>query len=371
MATKVKGEAIKEGSIPLSALSSEIINKLSNDKYKKLDWFYDDTCGCDIAKSQTNKIIINEKEYDLTDEPVIILLNDKKYGFLYDEYFAGGYCVIAYGSDDSDIDILTNNVFILNEASSAVTPDWNAKKGEAGYIENRPFGLVTQLEQSIRIEDDINYEDGTGIIKFKHYADFKILQQSTLGSSTTIYNDCSESNYIILFNSDYLMPEEYLSFKRKYEDGGEFIHEYEIGFTYESDDSLRNEISKALKTLTYVYDDGTEGFTKIPQSMVNMPYIDPVVWKYMLNPHVIKSGDNVPKELIGEFDEESGDRYYLKYPYLNMYLFEHDDTIFRPNEISDAGFMFEGIYAHNAHIEDIRQLWASVIIDEDKKWFLD
>ena len=30
MATKVKGEAIKEGSIPLSALSNEVKNKIEN-----------------------------------------------------------------------------------------------------------------------------------------------------------------------------------------------------------------------------------------------------------------------------------------------------------------------------------------------------
>lgn len=137
MATKVKGDAIKEGSIPLSALSSEIKNKLGNDKYKKLDWYYNDDAGAYAAKSQTNKIIINEKEYDLTDDTVGIAINDKEYGFSYYDY--GGYHVIAYGSEEEDVDILTNNVFILNESSSVTTSNWNAKEGEAGYIENKPF----------------------------------------------------------------------------------------------------------------------------------------------------------------------------------------------------------------------------------------
>jgi hypothetical protein len=188
-----------------------------------------------------------------------------------------------------------------NNNHSNVTSDWNAKKGEAGYIKNKPFGIVTQMDQSIEIEDNINYENGTGVIKFKRDDyEFKILQQSNLGSVTTIYNDCSESNYIILWNSDYLMPEEYLSFKRKYKKDDYYVHEYEIGNTYESDDRLREEVSKALKTLTYVYDDGSEGFTKIPQSMVNMPYVDPIVWKYICNPLIITTGLTMDKypELI-------------------------------------------------------------------------
>lgn len=172
--------------------------------------------------------------------------------------------------------------------SDPPTPDWNAQQGKEGYIKNKPFGIITQMTQSsIKIEDNINYEDGTGVIKFKYTDDFRILQQSNLGSATIIYNDCSESNYIILWNSDYMMPEEYLSFKRKYNENNYYVLEYEIGHTYESDDALRDQISKALKTLTYVYDDGSEGFTKIPQSMVNMPYIDPVVWKYLCNPFML------------------------------------------------------------------------------------
>lgn len=135
MATKVKGDAIKEGSIPLSALSSEVKDKIENvgggadwnakegeagyiknkpfgEGYEKLEWQYSDEYGCLIAQLQTNKIFINGVEYTLDYQDVTgIYVNGTEYGFLaYDTFIA------AFGSDDSVIDTLTNNVFALGES---------------------------------------------------------------------------------------------------------------------------------------------------------------------------------------------------------------------------------------------------------------
>ena len=302
MATLVKGDKIKDGSIPLSALSSEIKNKLGDDKYKKLDWYYSDNWGACVAESQTNKIIINEETYDLTDEPVSITVNGKEYGFMYSDAMEGPR-VIAFASHDSEIDILTNNVFILNEVPSTATPNWNAQEGEAGYIKNRTH--------SAKIINPIVASDN--LIEYNWITDYNKLHMiypSNIGGYKTLYLPHGEPMTI---------------------SGNEFfeVDKYSIDIEWDGDSSIRlvfveggaNNFAQyftqnltvgeyvqlsgvyipdtVLKTTPQTLSDSDKN-----QALANLG-IDPVVWKYMCNPHEIiydvESGDlnnaTIPQEL--------------------------------------------------------------------------
>ena len=95
MATKVKGEAIKDGSVGLNALSQEVQDKINaggganwnaqegepgyinnkpfGDTFIKLEWYYDYSHDGVMCDTVIDKVFIDGKEYDLTlgDRPVL------------------------------------------------------------------------------------------------------------------------------------------------------------------------------------------------------------------------------------------------------------------------------------------------------------
>lgn len=95
--------------------------------------------------------------------------------------------------------------------------------------------------------------------------------------------------------------------------------------------------------------------------------IDPVVWKYMCDPLVIKAGESVPEELIGKFNEEEGDRYNLKYPYKNMYVIEYrDNSLINPVNANNIGITIQGYIRGDGN--SITYVYDSAWIGDDKKW---
>ena len=327
MSIKVKGEAIKEGSIPFSALSDEIKNKLSNDKYKKLDWYYNSDAGGYAAESQTNKIIINEKEYILTDETAGIPVNNKEYGFTYNSY-NDIYYVIVYGADEEDVDILTNNVFILNETSSAAVPDWNAQKDEAGYIKNSLFKIrhgdlgeeVTKelLEQyKLNLDEFEYYEkvDDSGevfpclrkeveapgfvnqILHNVHNVGAGYVSKGSfiLQNSKQIYF----GDYgAITFTEDYTDDKVYMMINYEYDYTMNEVPNFDIYIIPDWDPFFMEPLSEELLPKTLVKTTAQYlSSTEKNQALANLG-IDPVVWKYMCNPIIICTGDPVPNDIL-------------------------------------------------------------------------
>ena len=215
METKIKGEAIKEGSIPLSALSNEIKNKIEN-------------AG------------------------------------------AGGGGA-----------------------------DWNAQNGEAGYIENRTHYL----------DGKFSYTLGKGVTKIPY-----VYVTAAYFNNTIIELPPFEDGLEISIVSG---PPIYL--KYIYEDNNPII-ELIDNYSYFKNNVIEfyqnvKQIDPAyipntvLKTTPQTLTD-----TDKNQALANLG-IDPVVWKYLCNPYILKNGETIPDELLSE-DNKS----YFKYTNRGMYL---------------------------------------------------
>lgn len=130
MATKVKGDKIKEGSINL----------------KSFDTF---TKGTVFNLKDPIVSITKESKYPYTENVIYALYNDKAYRINKGEKAVinqGPPVYISYINNEVYIEDPTN--FIPSTATITLfagttitipTPNWNAQEGEAGYIENKPF----------------------------------------------------------------------------------------------------------------------------------------------------------------------------------------------------------------------------------------
>ena len=292
--------------------------------------------------------------------------------------------------------------------------DWNAKAGEPGYIENRTHSCdiiggktLKDISAASYLYDDSNlksheteyiaqteltymklvYEQNLEIHIEHLYIGPKLIKcnqgERIYYNSDAIYQfdysyDEDTDNEIytstIWVNVDYQMDnmedDELLEYAKGTAKESILVYDMYLSVTngkYFKKKTLEDIYlpDTVIKTTPQTLSD-----TDKNQALTNLG-IDPVVWKYMCNPCIIKDGEKVPEELIGDWDEDEGDRYHIKYPYLNMYLFKYDNTIFRPCHINDIGLGFDDIYAYNSDIEDIRTLWGGVRIDEDKKWFFE
>jgi hypothetical protein len=213
MATKVKGEAIKEGSIPLSALSNEVKDKIEN---------------------------------------------------------AGG------------------------------SADWNAQKGEAGYIKNKPFNNKYSLvwtyeaEGIFADEDNQDYEarnlmnyglmEGSIILNISENSSWfpkgnvKLTRNEPISLS---YND-EYFGSITIFNSGILISADFVDVP------GEAISDIKIIDLINS----RDISDTVLKTTPQTLSNDAKN-----QALANLG-IDPIVWKYMMNPITIINGESVPQDII-------------------------------------------------------------------------
>lgn len=100
------------------------------------------------------------------------------------------------------------------------------------------------------------------------------------------------------------------------------------------------------------------------QALANLG-IDPVVWKYMCDPCIIKSGKKVPEELIGDFDEEQ-QYFYFKYPYKNMYVVDFRGHRINLTEADVISIKANGCIENATN--EINIVYVEVWIDKDKEW---
>ena len=174
MSTKVKGDKIKEGSIPLSALSNEIKDKIENAgggadwnaqpgeagyienkpfyieqiNIDKNDIVWDEMGeGCTVQLSQLGAITIYFE--DITDGifgPLILNEQNEYRGKIYasdsswDVYLNTDNFVLSLTDGHkvgSNIVSITQDVLKQIDSKYIPNSDWNAKEGEAGFIKNR------------------------------------------------------------------------------------------------------------------------------------------------------------------------------------------------------------------------------------------
>lgn len=371
MNTKVKGEVIKEGSIPLSALSNEIKDKLNNifimpDDFIEEQYDEPDEIGCigkvkqiyvtDILENKYTKIsmyeilgdIIIKDEYikitfeicdystetkqesytefyiRIHDCKVInnIYINNSPFvrdGFSSDPYNVGDirYRFVKSVTDE-EITIPEENKQLFKKSMGSFA-DWNAKEGEAGYIENKPFGklkvngeifdvsqnpLIRNIHYFIPYDlSIIEFEPSKKIdyirVYWEEYDAVFIDETIEIPNDTTSVQTIKHVSETPLgnFNLDFEKTTSeirvYLSAQDElFSVSAESILERIVveAITYLSDEYLPDTI---LKTTPQTLSD-----TGKNQALANLG-IDPVVWKYMMNPYHLPSSriGTIPNDL--------------------------------------------------------------------------
>ena len=278
MATKVKGESIKEGSIPFSALenfSYDLSNEADYAKFKNA--LENEKAGFIITQ---NDIINN----------VYIIFTQNVGGNFY--YLRAIDRTKAY---ETTIDISNNPTTIFrkkDEIDLIVPIDWNAQEGEAGYIKNRTHYIAsTSIETT-------NYTVIKNIPKeYNPNTDRYYL-------SKEIYIQYNEGDYVgvmkIPINTSLGRKTTQSTMGIVVRDNGE---EFIISSYYNGTDILfkvtRADVGTDFKVLIYTplnnnYLPDTVLKTT-PQSLSDTDKsqvlanlgIDPVVWKYICNPFVL------------------------------------------------------------------------------------
>ena len=245
MATKVKGDAIKEGSIPLSALSNEVKDKIKN---------------------------------------------------------AGGGA------------------------------DWNAQEGEAGYIENKPFGIKYCPWDSNDGEYSISgnklmvtYPWFTSIMFKEPKFDYGLCVFDKDGNdySETI----SDYDIAIFFDVTYVQSTHTLTIECSEGNIEDFIDC--IKPTYVNHIEI-DYIDSVIKTTPQ-----TLSNTDKNQALANLG-IDPVVLKYMLNNIIIQENDILGSEYKDILLVSNGEPVCIKFPYNNLIKVVTDKGTF--NAIPDTTY---------------------------------
>lgn len=170
MNTKVKGDKIKEGSIPLSALADDVKGEFDGKYGYK---------NCKGVLNIHNAIVyapINVYYIYSTDYNKSILLNPGSTVNLNSmggpsinitsEIYEGNNVKISI-DDTSSVGAYGNlYVYQYHKSPTFPTPDWNAQKGEAGYIENKPFtyyDTIYNFSDGIITDESIYDNDGNAV----------------------------------------------------------------------------------------------------------------------------------------------------------------------------------------------------------------
>lgn len=220
----------------------------------------------------------------------------------------------------------------FNSVTSA-TPDWNAQKGEAGYIDNKPFGFnITETYNYKRHEDewvdgriDIqmfsfspNYDEEKGCYIFPDIemtgrangaVDVYYLGTLSFNLPTyTGYYDDSER----WISAESQVDDNYEGLWLEGSDGGQsyyFLHlrlwvsqiDYDINVNV---GHITRMAEKYLPDTVIKTTPQTLSDTDKNQALANLG-IDPIVWKYMMNPCEISISEiqedninNVPEDII-------------------------------------------------------------------------
>ena len=302
MSTKVKGDKIKEGSIPLSAFSDEVKNEFKNG-YKLDNKIATLTKQNNVVKnlSGINKLYICKDEiiyetyytdkFYISSGPPVYLQFTKHSGGLVNIELVDEY---NYIKDNDKIEIY-KNVIQLNKLFVPNVADWNAQQGEPGYIKNRPFyaeGDIRQIdvngEYTIEV-GEFNIGDRVNVSWDLEYYDGEIHH----GSASFVIQE--EWNYYYNVDNLEIFGGTHVEMYAYY---GSEPHYGKVTVVVNDEIKTLEEKyipSTVLKTTPQTLSDDAKN-----QALANLG-IDPVVWKYICNPFVIPStipgGYKLPSEL--------------------------------------------------------------------------
>lgn len=411
MSTKVKGEAIKEGSIPLSALSSEVQEKIENSGSKVFVFTYDmvksenedGSLTIDPANAieMINSDFINmmdeynmEKTHTYDDfaafsltlklsplmsqvivmyvysEGVIVIMSaGEEHPFVYDSDSEENenkvrkrLSLLDLALGDSDrkdyteyIDEVKENVKKNLGITDAVTPDWNAQEGEPGYIENRTHYINTKegVEHTLSDLDyiDINEDGGKewyyhgGLnnfgIAFKDYDE--VLKYIDIASKEkVVYKDPDDSAIALTVKQVFEEDDATIVFRAEYSGFNNFkfllfenvdnpivtLDPQYIPYTIARKTDIPNDIIKTTPQ--------TLSNTAKNQVLTNLG-IDPVVWKYIMNPFVLQTGRIIPDELIASDGKSFKYSYAGMYNWAKGYAYDKDNFDYGNNDLEGFG----------------------------------
>lgn len=288
-------------------------------------------------------------------------------------------------------------------------PDWNAQEGEAGYIENKTHKIIWYNKP-----EDVNFNSALLALQNKTpeiiiedsfiratYRQVDELEDMVIHGFKFFKKNWNNNNdyegHISRFNDTFNVGEAEGQFKIDYDD---YEHLY-ITIQWNNEWITINEILTLIDENYYVVSEEKfdinvldpvylpDSVIKTTPQMLSGTYknqalanlgIDPVVWKYICDPLIIKSGQKVPEELIGEYNEDVGDPAYpggykLKYPYTGMYRIDvknyYDEyssdlhLIINPSSADVYGLVIRDIWTPQ------NSMTGAVWINSDKKWETD
>lgn len=366
MSTKVKGEAIKEGSIPLNALASGGVLLKNMDKGNPYFYLTEDNVY-----------------YESPSGNVVYLSTDKYPGVL--ELVKYSKVRLTNGPssevtwDDNGIKIDGNasyyNIGILFSANPIVPvaeiPDWNAQEGEAGYIKNKThhvtsvsiettnYTFIENIPKRYEPDSDIYYLSEELHIQYNeddYIGIIKIPMNTPLGyeeSSNRMTITAEDTGEEFIFSS--------------YSDTGNIYFKVEnpkagtdfkiLLYTRLKDYYLPNTI---LKTTPQTLFDEEKN-----QALANLG-IDPVVWKYLVNPFIIgvETECYVPEELVDLnslfLNTNLNKRVYI-WKYLNPAMYVGYDDM----DVSYYPVIYTKDYDDDVHTLSVND--KTVFIDENFK----
>lgn len=201
MATKVKGDKIQEGSIPLSALSDSLQAQIKT-QYGLQGYVGElSSSNTKIENSSSVLYIYNRgKIYDTLTNNAIYFNDGPQVTITITSY--GFKTVLEITKGESDVSYY-GKIFVFNSFNELPqeTPNWNAQEGESGYIENRTH-YTTQIPLSTT-----NY---TFIEDFPKYYDNDTERYYSKQDVDILYTE-DEADYLLTIPANTLLGYEYSS----------------------------------------------------------------------------------------------------------------------------------------------------------------
>lgn len=355
MSTKVKGDKIKEGSIPLSALSSDMNIPSYVDFVKKLS---DEDNNTTLSIPYTNQVVL--VRYDGTR-----ILNSGE-STTYSDYGMVFTFTASQASSSLELHIEGNGTLNpfdikvykgINKIKKEFLPDdiggadWNAQEGEAGYIENKPFSKehVNKALTNYYYDEVLNRiihasaEGGEAIRLDNDYTiEFTVIDGASLTNPFSVPNIVGE--YIV----ETLMGASYILGVVQFEDSL-FVQIYGgpedlLDIEYDIIKTLKGQYidNTVIKTTTQTLSDNDKN-----QALANLG-IDPVVWKYIVNPIRLVPDGSCPSDAFELVDTNDPDNYTARFK-LPLSCFSH---IFEDHY--DDRYIVTGMSSDKIHIYAIR-----------------
>lgn len=332
MSTKVKGEAIEDGSIPLSALENKLIKALQG--FINIDdGFFLQRVDIDnksmpsgdpleaaleafrSASSMTSysygKIAISRSgSYVLNGAYLKLPYQGKHHAYVMNTSGRIDYVVwktTMTGLNFNTYEMLSD-VTITKDVFN-VTPDWNSQEGEAGYIKNKP--LVSSIEKGTvyTFEGRLDLRDGNTIELDGRYIDW---YEYTGVLEVYVGTPGNDYEYELVAKIiDIGVPFENNDIEIHMVDDGSFVFEFKMLNSAEEQNIAYKIISKLDYTPTIIHEDS------IPNTIAREDESLRIL-RYISNPHIINmrgtpSERAIPKEL---YDAETDS--------FKMFGFSHD-----------------------------------------------